>query len=70
VILGIGTDIIEIWRVEGLLDKRNFKDRFFTPTELEYLNNKGLKVQPGIFAQRKLLLRRLGPVFLESGGRM
>jgi holo-[acyl-carrier protein] synthase len=46
-ILGIGIDIIEVQRVEKLLEKRgeSFLNRVFLPEEIEYCREKGYPAQ-------------------------
>ena len=39
-ILGIGTDIVEISRIEKLMKNTNFLNRFFTSAEIEYICDK------------------------------
>ena len=51
-IFGIGTDIVNIKRIEKLLNKEGmkFKKRIFTPSEIKYCNNK--KNPSSYFAKR------------------
>jgi phosphopantetheine--protein transferase-like protein len=63
VILGIGTDVIEICRVEGLLGKKGFKDRFFTPVEMEYLSAKRAESAAGYFCAKEAVVKALGTGF-------
>ncbi len=39
-ILGIGTDIIEISRIKKLMNETDFLNRFFTSAEIEYISDK------------------------------
>ena len=47
-ILGIGSDLIDIRRIEKTLLRfgRRFEDRIFTATELQKANQRGVKVGP------------------------
>jgi len=51
-IFGIGTDIVNVKRIEKLLNKEGmkFKKRIFTPSEIEYCNTK--KNSSSYFAKR------------------
>jgi len=51
-IFGIGTDIVNVKRIEKLLNKEGmkFKKRIFTPSEIKYCNNK--KNPSSYFAKR------------------
>ena len=40
-IVGIGTDIIEIERVERAIQNQHFKERVFTEKEINYCNSRG-----------------------------
>lgn len=62
-IIGVGTDIIEVNRIERLLSKqKKFKERIFTPGEIEYCEHKINKAQnyAARFAVKEALLKALG----------
>ena len=40
-IIGIGTDIVEVSRVAKALENDHFKERVYTPGEIEYCQGKG-----------------------------
>lgn len=62
-IIGIGTDIIEIDRVKKLLDKGDFFIRFFTEGEREYLINKKPESAAGYFCAKEAVVKALGTGF-------
>jgi holo-[acyl-carrier protein] synthase len=62
-IVGIGTDIIEVNRIERLLAKQErFKERIFTQGEIEYCEHKKNKAQnyAARFAVKEALLKAIG----------
>ncbi|MHC1706700.1 MAG: holo-ACP synthase [Bacteroidales bacterium] len=62
-IYGIGTDIIEVSRVGGLITRGdNFKEGVFTPGEIEYCESKRHKNQhyAARFAAKEAFLKALG----------
>lgn len=62
-IIGIGTDIIEIDRVKRLIEKKNFLNRFFTEGEREYLANKKPESTAGYFCAKEAVVKALGTGF-------
>lgn len=65
-IIGIGIDILEIKRMDGMLKKKNFMERFYTPREREYLSNKGrgmAETAAGYFAGKEAVVKSLGTGF-------
>lgn len=62
-IIGIGTDIIEIDRVKKLLLKGDFFNRFFTEGEREYLLNKRPESAAGYFCAKEAVVKALGTGF-------
>jgi len=68
-IVGIGTDIIEVNRIEKLLSKQErFKERIFTQGEIEYCEQKKNKVQnyAARFALKEALLKAIGTGWSEG----
>ena len=61
-ILGIGTDIIEIARFTKEHIPR-FMDRVFTAQEQQYLQNKGAASMAGLFAAKEAIVKALGTGF-------
>lgn len=62
-IYGIGTDLIEVARVEKQVASENgFKERVFTPAEIEYCDSKHHKYQhyAGRFAAKEAFMKALG----------
>lgn len=59
---GIGIDIIEIARVGRAMKNQRFRDRVFTPKELEYFNSRGDNPchSAGGFAAKEAVLKALG----------
>lgn len=62
-VIGIGTDIIEIDRVERLMGKKNFYTRFFTQSERDYLINKKPESTAGYFCAKEAVVKALGTGF-------
>lgn len=62
-IIGIGTDIIEIKRVEKLVDNTNFMERFFTEIEREYLLGRPVESSAGYFCAKEAVVKALGTGF-------
>lgn len=62
-IIGIGTDIIEIKRVEKLLSKSHFIERFFNVSEQEYIKNKPTESAAGYFCAKEAIVKALGTGF-------
>ncbi len=62
-IVGVGVDVCDIARMEKLLIDGKFLDRFFSPEEQEYIENKGkaaAQSMAGIFAAKEALVKALG----------
>ena len=69
-IIGIGTDIIEIERIEKVINRTNsFIERSFTTNEIEYFKTKGLKgnVIAGNFAAKEAISKAIGTGFRGFG---
>lgn len=69
-IIGIGTDIIEIERIEKVISRTNsFIERSFTINEIEYFKTKGLKgnVIAGNFAAKEAISKAIGTGFRGFG---
>lgn len=66
-ILGIGTDIIEIDRIEKAIQKERFLKRYFTPSEILLYQEKGNKPQTiaGNFAAKEAIAKAMGTGFLS-----
>jgi holo-[acyl-carrier protein] synthase len=68
-IVGIGTDIIEVNRIDRLLSKqKRFKERIFTQHEIEYCEHKKNNVQnyAARFAVKEALLKAIGTGWREG----
>ena len=50
-IVGIGTDIIEIRRVKRALNSRRFKERVYTPDERNYCESRGMQAAASFAAR-------------------
>lgn len=59
-IIGIGTDIIEINRIEKAINRGLFLDRVFTEIEREYLDKKRAESAAGYFAAKEAVSKALG----------
>lgn len=69
-IIGIGTDIIEIERVEKVINRtRGFVEKYFTANEIKYFKSKGLKgnVIAGNFAAKEAISKAIGTGFRGFG---
>ena len=65
-IIGIGTDIIEIDRIKAAIDRTpSFLNKAFTEKEIELLKAKGMRVETiaGNFAAKEALSKALGTGF-------
>lgn len=58
----VGTDIIEISRIEKSIEKESFVKRAFTPDEWEYISSKAKPAQSaaGIFCAKEAISKALG----------
>ena len=69
-IIGIGTDIIEISRIEKVMNRTSsFIERSFTDSEIQYFKSKGLKanVVAGNFAAKEAISKAMGTGFRSFG---
>ena len=69
-IIGIGTDIIEINRIEkAIMRTSSFIEKSFTSNEIEYFKSKGLKgnVIAGNFAAKEAISKAIGTGFRGFG---
>ena len=69
-IIGIGTDIIEIKRIDKVINRTNsFIEKSFTNNEIEYFKSKGLKgnVIAGNFAAKEAISKAMGTGFRGFG---
>ena len=69
-IIGIGTDIIEIHRIEKIMMRTSsFIEKSFTNNEIEYFKSKGLKgnVIAGNFAAKEAISKAIGTGFRGFG---
>ena len=69
-ILGIGTDIIEISRIKESIEKygENFLKKIYTPTEIDYCSNKANKYQhyAARFAAKEAIYKALASGWQKS----
>jgi holo-[acyl-carrier protein] synthase len=63
VIIGAGTDIIEIIRIEKIVKNTNFMRRFFTEIEQDYLLRKNIESTAGYFAAKEAIVKAMGTGF-------
>jgi len=69
-IFGIGTDIVEIWRVgDKLARTKGLKEKVFTPREIEYCEARKMSAQhfAARFSAKEAFLKAMGTGW--SGGR-
>jgi len=62
-IIGIGTDIIEISRVAEAAKRKYFIQRLFTERERDYLKNKAAESMAGYFCAKEAVAKALGTGF-------
>ena len=62
-IKGIGTDIIEINRIENIIKNSKFLNRCFTVKEIEYLKSKNPESTAGYFCAKEAVSKALGTGF-------
>ncbi|MCL2620470.1 MAG: holo-ACP synthase [Defluviitaleaceae bacterium] len=63
-ILGIGTDIVEISRIERSINNPSFLKKCYTQQEIEYCTRKGAVSFAGLFAAKEAVSKALGTGFL------
>ncbi|MGH2683370.1 MAG: holo-ACP synthase [Actinomycetota bacterium] len=64
-ILGVGVDVVEVERVQRILDRRStFRDRVFTPEEVAYCDRKAVPARyyAARWAAREACVKALGGV--------
>lgn len=61
-ILGIGTDIIEIERVQKAIKSQRFLQKVFTTTEIEFFKNNKFSLS-GNFASKEAIVKAFGTGF-------
>jgi holo-[acyl-carrier protein] synthase len=69
-IAGIGTDIVEIERIEKAMEKSGrFLDKVFTSEEQEYLRSRNMRPEyvAGRFAAKEAVSKALGTGFIGFG---
>ena len=59
-IRGIGTDIIEIERIEKAMKKATFRKKIFTDLEIDLINEKGMRTASANFAGKEAVSKALG----------
>ena len=62
-VLGIGTDIVEIGRVKRALENRRFKERVYTRKEIEYCESHGQQMAASYaarFSGKEAVLKAFG----------
>ena len=66
-VLGVGTDIVEIERIEKAIRKEQFRKKCFTETELAYLYKKKANSYAGYFCAKEAAAKALGRGFKGLG---
>lgn len=67
--IGLGTDIIEIERIEKALCRPSFSERAFTQSEREWLDTKGnnmIQSAAGLFCAKEAVAKALGTGFSDG----
>lgn len=62
-IKGIGCDIVDISRVEQLLNQNRFLEKVYTPYEQEYIRGKTAHTAAGLWAAKEAVSKALGTGF-------
>ena len=64
-IYGIGTDIIEIQRIQKAIQKNSFLQKIFTQHEIQYFHQKGNHTETlaGIFSAKEAVAKAIGTGF-------
>lgn len=62
-LIGIGTDIIEIERIKSSLSNKHFLDRIYTSEEKKLFNGRNYQTLAGNFAAKEAIAKALGTGF-------
>lgn len=62
-IIGIGTDLIDVERIERAIQKPRFMERVFTPAERARIQERGAETAAGYFAAKEAVAKALGTGF-------
>lgn len=62
-IKGIGCDIVDISRIEQLLNQNRFLEKVYTPYEQEYIRGKTAHTAAGLWAAKEAVSKALGTGF-------
>ncbi len=62
-IFGVGTDIIEIKRVEKAIESKRFLEKCFTSNEIALIEKKGIQSAAGNFAGKESVAKCFGTGF-------
>jgi len=66
-VLGIGTDIIEIDRIGKAFEKNSFSTKYFTNAEISLFEKNGIQSIAGNFAAKESVSKALGTGFINFG---
>lgn len=68
-IIGVGTDIIEIKRIEKAISKESFVKKYFTENEIIFFQSKNFKTETiaGSFSAKEAVSKALGTGFSSFG---
>ena len=66
-ILGLGTDVCAVERIEKALQNPRFLERWFTAGEREYLAGRRVESVAGLFAAKEAVAKALGSGFSRFG---
>ena len=68
-ILGVGTDIIEVGRIAKAIEKESFIKKYFTHREIIFFRGRALKAETvaGSFAAKEAVAKALGTGFSAFG---
>lgn len=67
-VFGIGTDIVDISRIESKMDRDSFIQKVFTPKEIQYCNSRSNPAQSfaARFAAKEAYMKALGTGWSEN----
>ena len=69
-IIGIGTDIIEIERIKKALERSRFKERVYTDREIAYCESRGKQAASSFaarFSAKEAVAKAFGTGFISDG---
>ncbi|MDL2206090.1 holo-ACP synthase [Eubacteriales bacterium OttesenSCG-928-N13] len=62
-VIGVGTDLMDVARMETSIQKEHFLERIFTASERERIAQRGAETAAGFFAAKEAVAKALGTGF-------